>query len=183
MMKRMILLPAAAGLMMMTAGCASEQVLDKHYVRAAAIMGAEQKTAVFAFYDEKTKPCGDSGEGLNQICKKSELKLGKSLFTGHTELVILGECDYEAVLEELLNEWRVSPSCLIAFGGDDSGKLLEEYDPERLADSIEHAVDQGEAEKCDIVTVLSGLLGDENSAEIPVLGESGFVGEKVIYGK
>lgn len=179
-MKKAMIITAAAGAMAMT-GCASEQVLDKHYVRSAAISGTEEKTAVFAFYDEKTEPCGASGIELEEACSKAELKLGKSVFTGHAELVILGECDYEAVLEELLNEWKVSPSCLVAYGGNDPGRLLEEYDPERLADSIEHAVEQGEAEKCDIVTVLSGLLGDENSAEIPCIGEPGFTGTKMIY--
>lgn len=175
-----IIFSAALALLFCT-GCArTNQVHDKNYVRAIAVSGENTKSAVFSFYDDKTKPHSEYGESLSSLRSKTELTLGKSLFTGHTELVILGDCDYKATLEYLLNEWKVSPSCLVVYGGKNAGQLLEKQDAETLADSIRYASEQRKAPECDIVTVLSGLLSEEKTAEIAQINDKGVCGSTVI---
>jgi len=162
------------------AGCASGRVYDKNYVRAVAVTGSSAKAAVLAFYDEETEPFASIGSDLDSIIKKTEVSIGKTLFTGHTELIVLGECDYAETLTKMLNEWKVSPSCVVVFGGPYSAYILKNMDVETLKDSIDHAIEQGKAPKSDIVTVLSGLLGDEGCAELASVGEDGFDGIAVI---
>lgn len=165
-------------------GCAaSEQVYDKNYVRAVAVAGESGKAAVFAFYDESAEPYAAIGDDLPSVQSEAELGLGKSIFTGHTELIVLGECDYAETLEFMLNEWKVSPSCLVVYGGPYSAYALKNFDAETLADSVRHANEQGKAPECDIVTVLSGLLSSERSAEVVCIGENGVDGTSVISEK
>ncbi len=160
-----------AVLALLLTGCSpAEQVYEKNYVRAASV---DKNSAVLTFYDEEGKIFRAYGDDLDEIRENAELGLGRTLFTGHTELLILNECDYENVLKFMLDEWRVSPSCLIAVG---DSELLEQLDTENLADSIECAVEQGIVPECDIVTVLGELLGKEGTAEVAALGEKGVSG-------
>lgn len=155
-------------------GCAaSEQVYDKHYVRAVAIAGESGKASVFAFYDESAEPFAVVGDDLESVCSEAEVGLGKTIVTGHTELIVLGDCDYVDTLEFMLNEWKVSPSCLVAYGGPYAAYALRSLDAETLNDSIQHAIKQGKVPECDIVTVLSGLLSSERSAEVASIDENG----------
>lgn len=174
-MKRIVLILTALLISAGTAGCSAvKQVHDKKYLRAVSISGDESKNAVFAFYTEDSKPVSAAGESIADACKSAELKCGKDIFTGHTELIILGSCDYRETLEFLLNEWKVSPSCLVTYCGEDGAKLLENNDAERLADSVRAAQEQGKAPECDIVTVLSEILS--GSAEVAELGNDGVSG-------
>lgn len=169
-----------AAFSMLTGCAASEQVHDKNYVRAVAVTGNDGKAAVFSFYDSDGSTFSAMGDDLPSVRRKAEVSLGKTVFTGHTELIVLGDCDYAGTLEFLLNEWKVSPSCLVAYGGPYAAYALKNFDAETLTDSIEHAVAQGQAPECDIVTVLSGLLGDEKRADAVYIGENGVEGRAVL---
>lgn len=164
----------------MLSGCASGKVYDNNYVRAAAIAGDGGNAVVFAFYDDYSEPYAMVEADLNEARRKAEIGLGKNVLTGHTELLVLGECDYEEILTFMLKEWKVSPSCLVAYGGPYGAYLLKNYDAEVLADSVSHAIEQGKAPQCDIVTVLSGLLSEDKSAEIAAFDEHGFSGSAII---
>ncbi|MBQ8297827.1 MAG: hypothetical protein IJX77_08605 [Ruminococcus sp.] len=179
-MKKSAVLAILAAAAMMTGCTSAEQVFDKNYVRGFSVEGENGKAAVFSFYDENVEPYSSFAGDLSAVKKEAELGLGKTVFTGHTEIIVLGECDYASVLEFMLNDWKVSPSCLVVYGGPLSAYIMETYGAEKLTDSVNHIIKQGKAPECDIVTVLGGLLSDERSAEIPLIGESGFVGTEII---
>lgn len=179
MMRKILSLTAILALIMFT-GCTSGQIYDNNYIRAAAVAGDSGKAAVFAFYDENSKTFSSNGSNLDEILRKAELNLGKNVITGHTELIVLGDCDYIETLTFMLNEWKVSPSCLVVYGGPYAAYIIKNIEAETLADSITHAIEQGKAPECDIITVLGGLLSDDKQAEVACVGRYGFDGTVVL---
>ncbi len=158
-------------------GCSeTDHVHDKKYLRAISVDGDEYKKVVFAFYTEEDKVVHAEGDSIEEAGNAAELECGKEFFTGHTELVILNDCDYRETLEFLLNDWKVSPSCLIVYGGEDCSDILKSNSAEELADSVKTAAEQGKAPECDIVTVLTGLLGESGSVDVAALNKDGVEG-------
>lgn len=154
-------------------GCASSGLVhDKEYLRAVSVRGIAEKEMTFSFFSDETMTVSASGKDIEEALEKAELKAGKPVFTGYTELVIVGECEYEAVLGELLNNWKVSPSCRVVYSRNGE-KLLRENQAEQLSGRIKQAVKQGEAPESDIITVLGELLSSEGSAVIPEMSSSG----------
>jgi hypothetical protein len=133
----------------------AEQVQDKKYVRTISVSNSG---TVISFYDEDTEPLFLNVSEPSEIKYNAEQKLGKTLFTGHTELIIMGtDGDYTDFLTYMLNEWRVPPSCMAVYSDDSDG-----IDTELLINSIMRKVKYGESPECDIVTVLSELLNPDN---------------------
>lgn len=158
-------------------------VHSKYYVRAIALSGTEDKSVVFDFYNEKAEPYYQRGDSFENIKKDSETELGKEIFTGHTELILLSDCDYASQLEYLLTEWKVSPSCVVVYADGGLRRITEELDAERLASSVRKAEENGDIPKCDIVTVLSGLLSGNSTAVIAKADKNGLSGSIEIKGK
>lgn len=170
---------AASGILL--TGCAStKQVIDRNYLRAISITEKGGSSAAFSFYDEKIEYFVSSGIDIPETRTLAELKYGKAIFTGHTELIILGDCDFEKTLEILLNEWKVSPSCLVVYGGDYALNALDEFNSEMLSLSVKTAIAQKKVPECDIVTVLSGLLSDKQTAEVAYINKDGISGSYTI---
>jgi len=158
----------------MLTGCSSHgNVNDKAYLRAAAIDGGR---VTFSFYSEEDGVLSVNAESPENAKSAAELALGKEIFTGHTELVVTGECDALKILDSMLHEWKVSPSCRVAEAETSGEEVLNQRSAEELADVIDTAREKGLAPKCDIITVLSGLLGENGSAEVAELSEKGFCG-------
>lgn len=156
-------------------GC-SGHIHDKSYLQAVSVEGKEKTTLTLSFYGEDSVVIG-TGDDTDSAKHDAELKLGKEIFTGYTELVILDNEENAERLEYLLNEWRVPPSCIISMGN--GSELLQNVSADKLIGSVKQAKKQGTAPKCDIITVLSKLLHTE-SAETAELSESGFDGVKTI---
>lgn len=166
--KRFILLLIAA---LTLTGCSSKARLnDTSYLRAAAIDGINEKKLSFAFFTDNDSVASSKGTDIDSAKKAAELSGGKVIFTGYTELVILGDCDYRKILESLLNDWKVPPSCLVVRSDSDI-ESFEDIDLKRLIGSIKRATEQGIAPQCDIVTVLEKLLDDSENTEIPRISE------------
>ena len=147
-------------------GCGSSHRLhDTSYLRAVTIDGRNEKTLSFAFFTSNDSVIVSDGDDIESAKRSAEISGGKLIFTGYTELVILGDCDIRETLGILLNEWKVPPSCRIVLGGN-TPKLTEKDNPEKLLGSVERAIEQGKAPECDIITVLEQLLED-GSAELP----------------
>lgn len=181
MMKKIMVLLTTVVLSFALTGCASyDEVYDKNYLRAISFEENTNKKVVFSFYDNNAELLSESGSSFDEIRSNAELECGKTIFTGHTELIILGECDYAETLTFLLKVWKVSPSCLVAYGGKQASELLNSDNSEELADSVRKAVEQGISPKCDIITVLSGLLGNGKSAEIAEITENGIKDSHII---
>lgn len=170
MVRKFLLLLAVATL----TGCSSHgNVSTKAYLRAAALDGNK---LTFAFYSEEQEAITVTADNPAEAKKIAELSIGKEIFTGHTELVMLKNCDNLETLDFMLHEWKLSPSCMIAQPEYNGRTVLALADPENLTGSIKIAQQQELAPKCDIITVLGGLLGENESAEVAELSEKGFCG-------
>lgn len=156
-------------------GCSSRgNVNEKAYLRAAAVDG-DSVTLVFFNEDEGTVtvPLSDPEKAK----PAAELAIGKEIFTGHTEIVLLGDCDREEVLKHILKKWRVSPSCMAVEAEGKGEIILKARNPKQLTGIIEQAQEKDLAPKCDIITVLSRLL-DGEPEEMPLLSVYGLESEK-----
>lgn len=161
------------GLLMLT-GCSSNGNVSKRaYLRAAALDGNKFTLSFFTEEDGVITITADNPEEAKKI---AELSVGKEIFTGHTELIMLKNCDNLETLDYMLHEWKVSPSCIIAQPEFNGRTILSQKKPEELTGSIKMAQEQELAPDCDIITVLSGLLNDDGTAETAELSEKGFCG-------
>lgn len=163
-MKKLFL--AAMGIFL--TGCSTgADVNETAYVRAAAV---DSGKVTFSFYlDEKV--ISVEADSLESAESAAELAVGKEIFTGHTELVILSDCDKKGVIEYMLRQWKVSPSCRIAEA-ENGMEVLKKRKAEEIADVLAKAEEKGVTEKCGIVTVLGQFLKD-GTAELPFLNGEG----------
>ena len=164
-MKRFICILMLAALCTSLYGCNSTgRVHDKGYLRAASI-GSGSLTLSFFSEDRVITAKGSS---LNEALANAEVKLGKRIVTGYTELVLTGDEENCDTLCCLLNEWKVPPSCLIVCCGEDGGDILAETDTETLADSVRCARSQGKVPESNIITVLTEMLkkGSADTAQL-----------------
>lgn len=171
MIKRFLLL--SLGIITLT-GCSSHgNVSTKAYLRAAALDGNK---LTLAFYSEEQETITVTADNPAQAKEIAELSIGKEIFTGHTELIMLKNCDNLEILDFMLHEWKLSPSCMIAQPEYNGRMILAQANSENLTGSIKIAQKQNISPECDIITVLSGLLGENESAEVAELSEKGFCG-------
>lgn len=172
-MKKLLMLLIFSAVLL--TGCSSRgNVNEKAYLRAVAVDGGAV-TFVFFNEDEGTVavPLGDPEKAK----PAAELAIGKEIFTGHTEIVLLGDCDREEVLEYILKQWRVSPSCMAAESDGSGEVILKARNPEQLTGIIEQAQKKGIVPSCDIITVLGRIL-DGEPENIPLLSVYGLESEK-----
>ena len=174
-MKRLLFASAAALAMIFAAGCASGRIHERSYLRAAA---ADNGRLTFSFFNEDDTIVG-TGDDMDSAKSSAELLGGKPIFTGYTELVIVDGRDSLALLDYMLDSWKLSPSCTVIYS-DNGEELLSEYDAELLIGMTEQAVKQGIAPQCDIITVL-GELCHKGQAEVAELRADGSAGSRVIY--
>lgn len=175
MMLKKLMTVICLGTFSLTGCAATGLVHDKHYLRAVSITGGDETELTMTFFTDDKKVVTAKGKDISTAMKNAEVLTGKPIFTGYTELVVLSGCEYEDTLEFMLNDWKVSPSCIVAHS-DDGSKALENGDAETLTGSVKRARDQGKAPECDIITVLGDLLDEKSSAEIAELYENGTVG-------
>lgn len=172
-MRLKLLLAAAAAAMTLT-GCAADvDVSEKSYLRAAAVDGDKITLSFFAEEDEVLTVTAASPDEAKSA---AELATGKQIFTGYTELIVLGDCDSRETLSFMLREWKVSPSCIVACPKGSGEKLLAERTAEELEGAVKAAQKQELAGECDVITALGGLLNGKGTANVPMLSEKGFCG-------
>lgn len=157
--------------MMLLTGCAGHgNVSDKAYLRAVS---ADGERITFSFYDEECGVISVTADDIETAKSSAELALGNEIFTGHTGLVILGDCDKADMLEYILHEWKVPSSCRTAEA-ESGEELLRTRNAEDLINVIDTAKKKGITDECDIVTVLGRLLNNEQ-ANIPLFSNNGAV--------
>ena len=158
-------------------GCSSGRVNDKYYLRAMQVYTDDDTSLDMEFFAEDISVRRASGDGLSVAKKQAELMCGKEISTGYTELLIIGGSGCCDVLTDMLNDWRVSPSCLVICCTD--GSLLTESSAEQLTGAVREAVRQGIVPECGLKTVLGDLL--HGSAEVPELLPDGTLTTVKIY--
>lgn len=180
MLKKTIFLFSLTALILLT-GCASTGLVhDKLYLRAFSINKDTETELTLSFFNDDEKTITASGNDIESALKNAEIKCGKPIVTGYTELVILEKCDYGKTLEFLLNDLKVSPSCIISYSTN-GRKTLKESSAEKLNGSIKRANEQGKVHECSIITVMGDLFSDKGKAEIAEISDKGFIGNHFIY--
>ena len=109
------------------------------------------------FNDDMIKFSSD----IKNAKQSAEEITGREIFTGHTELVVLNDCDEISILAFLLNEWKVSPDCTVIF---DSGDILEKKDTDDITGTVKILEKENKTDKSDIVSTLSRLINHVNSS-------------------
>ncbi len=149
-------------------GCSSHiNVNEMAYLRGLAVDGNEITFSCYLDDEILTITSND----VNSAKSTAELALGKEIFTGHTELLILNNCDEKELLEFMLTEWKVPPSCRIATAKN-CGNVLKNRDSEVLVGVIKRGEEKKITEKSDIVTTLGNMLNDIPQ-KLPKLTENG----------
>ncbi len=157
-------------------GCENSGLVnDKHYLRAVSITEGTEAELTLVFFTENDEEVTVSGRDISTAIKNAEILTGKKIFTGYTELAILGDCNYEDTLELLLNDWKVSPTCIITHS-DEGAEILSQRSVETLTGSVKRAQKQGKAPDCGIISVIGDVLDEKSFAEIPELHTDGRVG-------
>ena len=160
---------AAAALML--TGCTSNGLVhDKNYVRAAAVTSGSGAEITLAFFSDGSEPLTVTGETISDALGKAQLRTGREIFTGFTELLIIDGTSSAETLEYMLSEWKLSPSCSVAYSGSGSDVLMAE-NAELLRGAVKEAERSGKAPDCGIVTVLKELMTD-GSAEVAELPDA-----------
>lgn len=164
-------------LLISATGCASGKIHERSYLRAAAVMKGTECGLTLSFYDEDDAVSA-YGADMDHARSNAELKNGKPVFTGYTELILIDDTECHEYLEHMLNDWKVSPSCIVAYC-ENGTELIEKSSAERLIGVVRQAVRKGIAPKCDIITVL-GRLYNGHSAEVAELYADGTAGSRKI---
>ena len=175
-MKGKYLYALGAALLISCSSCSAGRIHEKSYLRAVAVEdGAERKLSLVFFSEEDAVTV--SGRDTDEARENAELKTGRAVFTGYTELIIVDGKNCRGLLEYMLKEWRVSPSCRVVCG--DSGLLLE-CGAEELIGRAGQAEKKGIAPDCGIVRVL-GELYSKGCASVAELRGDGTAVSRVIY--
>ncbi|MDE5620479.1 MAG: hypothetical protein K2I80_08180 [Ruminococcus sp.] len=167
-------------LIIMTAFCfcsceSNGRVHDKNYLRAVSVSGNDEKTVTFTFFTKDGKYITTSGKDIDSAKKLAELQTGRKIFTGYTEMILVDDLNSIDTLEYMLHKWKVSPSCIVVYAGEDAEAIFANSTVERLYGSVKTAVKQGKSPECDIITVLGELLNNKKSAEIAEITSDGAV--------
>lgn len=135
-------------------GCSSDgQVYKKDYLRSVSVDGDK---IIMTFFNDNTIELISDIENAEQ--KAAEIT-GHEIFTGHTELIVTGECDEINTLAFFLKKWKVSPDCTVISG---SGDILKEKDTADITGSVKILEKENKIEKSDIISTLSRLLNSNS---------------------
>ena len=176
-MKKTMIFAALPLFSALLTGCSAGRIQERSYLLALAANGEARKELTFAFYAEDGTVTAE-GESMTLARNSAGLKNGKEIFAGYTELIIVDGIDCRDLLAEMLNSWKVSPSCRVVYSRD-GRELLESTGAEKLIGITEQAVKQGLAPKCDMITIL-GELCEYGSAEVVELYSEGTAGRHII---
>lgn len=181
MIRRFILILLSAVVVFSFAGCESDgRVHDKNYLRAVSVSGNIEKSVTFVFFTKDGKYLTVSAENLEKALSLAEIKTGRKIFTGYTELILTDGENTAETLEFMLHKWKVSPSCIVALAGESAENIFSENSVEKISGSVKMAVNQGKSPECDIITVLAELLDDGRTAQTAEITAEGFKAVRTI---
>lgn len=139
-------------------GCNSEkEVRERAFVQAVAVsenMDNTVSVAVRVFEDDKTY--NGKGNDFFEAVGNAELEQDKHFFTGHTEFIISSSENSMPLLEEIIKENKISPSCTLIYNPD-ACRFIENTDCDELYGIIKIRCEKGKAYNKDILTALKEL--------------------------
>lgn len=162
----------AAALTLLLCGCSHKtEVRDKGFVRSIGCDGNENKTVSVRLYGEKDVLSGN-GETIFTAIENAETSQGKTLFTGHLELLALSPGNIREMLTVMMQNNRISPSCSLLMIPENASGAIESYEETELTDLIESGGRKGKIKNKNISGVLNDLLEDDAMAAVPALSNN-----------
>lgn len=166
-MKRIL---TAATLTVLLCGCSHKtEVRDKGFVKAIGCDAADERSAAVRLYGQEDVIEG-SGKTFFAAIDNAETAQGKTLFTGHLELLVLSPGDIRDTLSVMIKNNRVSPSCALLMTPDKAAEAVQ--DSEDLTELLESSSRKGKISKKNISVVLSDLLEEDALAAVPILNDN-----------
>lgn len=114
------------------------------------------------------------GENIQTCLDNAQLKQGKDLFTGHTEIIIFHEDSFSLdILETLVKERLISPNCPVILSS------IEVTDAQNTLDSLKS---YGKLSKLEVLTASDIIknLKLKNSIEVPILNDDLSYGTTIV---
>lgn len=163
--------------MLTLCGCSHKtEVRDKGFVRTIGCDdGTLQSVAVRLYGD--TNVLAGVGQTIFSAVENAETAQGKTLFTGHLELLVLSEGDIREKLSLLIKNNRISPSCSVIVTPESAAKAVISYKEEELSDLLDSYDRKGRISRKNISDVLNDLLEEDGLAASPILKD-----EKITMG-
>lgn len=169
-MKKRLL--TAAALTLLLCGCSHKtEVRDKGFVRSIGCDGEENKSVSIRLYGEEEALSGN-GETIFTAIENAETSQGKTLFTGHLELLALSPGNIRDILTVMMQNNRISPSCSLLVVPVNASETIEAHDETELTDLIESGNRKGKIKNKTISEVLNDLLEDDAMAAVPALSNN-----------
>lgn len=152
-----------AGIMLLLclSGCESESVSQRLYLQSIRIRGNAPVSLTMQAFDSE-KQFSASGETIPEAIRNGEITQGKRIFTGHTELLLIGEGFSKEGAEHLLLEQGLSPGCSVMYGNT--------FAPEAALQSLRMSERQGMQTKTELSTALQEWMGAGGTALLPETG-------------
>ena len=119
-MKYTIAFPAGltAAVLLLCTGCAATQVRDRAYLQAIELRSPDTPTVLLHDFHESKAIAYGKGSSVSQAVANAAVPVGKTLFLGHLELIAYENPAFGEQLDDLMQQYRLSPACKVACSAD-----------------------------------------------------------------
>ena len=173
-MKYTIAFPAGltAAVLLLCTGCAATQVRDRAYLQAIELRSPDTPTVLLHDFHESKAIAYGKGSSVSQAVANAAVPVGKTLFLGHLELIAYENPAFGEQLDDLMQQYRLSPACKVACSAD--GITLTQEDTTETVEQLRQAEHTGQLPETDLFTILREWDTASGTALVPLMTEDGF---------
>ncbi|MFR0949678.1 MAG: hypothetical protein ACLSFT_03375 [Ruminococcus callidus] len=173
-MKYTIAFPAGltAAVLLLCTGCAATQVRDRAYLQAIELRSPDTPTVLLHDFHESKAIAYGKGSSVSQAVANAAVPVGKTLFLGHLELIAYENPAFGEQLDDLMQQYRLSPACKVACSAD--GITLAQEDTTKTVEQLRQAEHAGQLPETDLFTILREWDTASGTALVPLMTEDGF---------
>ena len=173
-MKYTIAFPAGltAAVLLLCTGCAATQVRDRAYLQAIELRFPDTPTVLLHDFHESKAIAYGKGSSVSQAVANAAVPVGKTLFLGHLELIAYETPAFGEQLDDLMQQYRLSPACKVACSAD--GITLAQEDTTKTVEQLRQAEHAGQLPETDLFTILREWDTASGTALVPLMTEDGF---------
>ncbi len=147
-------------------GCTTTQVRDRAYLQAIELQTPDTPTVQLHGFQTEKEVSSGSGATLSEAIANAAVPLGKDLFLGHLELIASADPVYGTQLNQLMQDYRLSPACKVI--GLSDGAALSEMDTSGLVQRLRQAEQLGKLPETDLFTILREWDSASGTALLPL---------------
>lgn len=171
-MKYTIAFPAGltAAVLLLCTGCAATQVRDRAYLQAIELRSPDTPTVLLHDFHESKAIAYGKGSSVSQAVANAAVPVGKTLFLGHLELIAYENPAFGKQLDDLMQQYRLSPACKVACSAD--GITLAQEDTTKTVEQLRQAEHAGQLPETDLFTILREWDTASGTALVPQIGRA-----------